>query len=146
MEGITLFVSIVIIVFGILQIILFFKLWGMTNDVKKIRKSLPNVSSDLSPAKMEFIIGNTDKAKEMLKKEFVLDVYESYMKIVKENIILTLMIKFLFLVLGSFGIITMWGAVFADVGVTLLAIANSLRTIINKKIFYDKLILWTEKL
>ena len=57
----------------------------MTNDVKKIRKSLPNVSSDLSPAKMEFIIGNTDKAKEMLKKEFVLDVYESYMKIVKEN-------------------------------------------------------------
>ena len=85
MEGITLFVSIVIIVFGILQIILFFKLWGMTNDVKKIRKSLPNVSSDLSPAKMEFIIGNTDKAKEMLKNEFVLDVYESYMKIVKEN-------------------------------------------------------------
>ena len=85
MEGITLFVSIVIIVFGILQIILFFKLWGMTNDVKKIRKSLPNVSSDLSPAKMEFIIGDTDKAKEMLKKEFVLDVYESYMKIVKEN-------------------------------------------------------------
>ena len=85
MEGITLFVSIVIIVFGILQIILFFKLWGMTNDVKKVRKSLPNVSSDLSPAKMEFIIGNTDKAKEMLKKEFVLDVYESYMKIVKEN-------------------------------------------------------------
>ena len=85
MEGITLFVSIVIIVFGILQIILFFKLWGMTNDVKKIRKSLPNVSSDLSTAKMEFIIGNTDKAKEMLKKEFVLDVYESYMKIVKEN-------------------------------------------------------------
>lgn len=85
MEGIALFVSIVIIVFGILQIILFFKLWGMTNDVKKIRKSLPNVSSDLSPAKMEFIIGNTDKAKEMLKKEFVLDVYESYMKIVKEN-------------------------------------------------------------
>ena len=85
MEGITLFVSIVIIVFGILQIILFFKLWGMTNDVKKIRKSLPNVSSDLSPAKMEFISGNTDKAKEMLKKEFVLDVYESYMKIVKEN-------------------------------------------------------------
>ena len=39
MEGITLFVSIVIIVFGILQIILFFKLWGMTNDVKKIRKT-----------------------------------------------------------------------------------------------------------
>ena len=47
MEGITLFVSIVIIVFGILQIILFFKLWGMTNDVKKIRKTIsPNKSED----------------------------------------------------------------------------------------------------
>ncbi len=47
MEGIALFVSIVIIVFGILQIILFFKLWGMTNDVKKIRKAIsPNKSED----------------------------------------------------------------------------------------------------
>lgn len=47
MEGITLFVSIVIIVFGILQIILFFKLWGMTNDVKKIRKAIsPNKSEN----------------------------------------------------------------------------------------------------
>lgn len=37
MENITLFVSIVIIVFGVLQIVLFFKLWGMTNDVKIIK-------------------------------------------------------------------------------------------------------------
>ena len=36
MEGITLLVSIILIVFGVLQIILFFKLWGMTNDVRKI--------------------------------------------------------------------------------------------------------------
>lgn len=47
MEGFTLFVSIVIIVFGILQIVLFFKLWGMANDVKKIRKAIsPNKSED----------------------------------------------------------------------------------------------------
>lgn len=30
------FVSLIIIVFGILQIILFFKLWGMTKDVRKL--------------------------------------------------------------------------------------------------------------
>ena len=42
MEGIALFVSIVIIVFGVLQIILFFKLWGMTNNVKKIKRILNN--------------------------------------------------------------------------------------------------------
>lgn len=37
MAGITLLVSIILIVFGVLQIILFFKLWGMTNDVRKIK-------------------------------------------------------------------------------------------------------------
>lgn len=40
MEEITMFVSIVIIVFGVLQIILFFKLWGMTNDVERIKNKL----------------------------------------------------------------------------------------------------------
>lgn len=34
------FLSIVLLVFGVLQIILFFKLWGMTNDVKKIKERL----------------------------------------------------------------------------------------------------------
>ena len=33
-------VSIIIIVFGILQIILFFKIWGMTNDVREIKNML----------------------------------------------------------------------------------------------------------
>lgn len=80
MEGISLFVSIVIIVFGVLQIILFFKLWGMTNDVKKIKQALPNASTNISPAKMEFIIGNTDKAKEMMQKEFIFDIYLVYQK------------------------------------------------------------------
>lgn len=37
MEGMLTFVGIIIIVFGILQIILFFKVWGMTNDIKKIK-------------------------------------------------------------------------------------------------------------
>lgn len=34
------FLSIVLIVFGVLQIILFFKMWGMTNDMNKITKKL----------------------------------------------------------------------------------------------------------
>lgn len=51
------------------------------------------------------------------------------MTIVKENIIFALGIKALFLALGAFGIITMWGAVFADVGVTLIAVLNSLRAL-----------------
>jgi len=37
MEGLMTFTGFIIIVFGVLQIILFFKLWGMTNDIKDIR-------------------------------------------------------------------------------------------------------------
>ena len=37
METALNFVSIIIIVFGILQIILFFKLWGMTNDIREMK-------------------------------------------------------------------------------------------------------------
>lgn len=40
-------VSIIIIVFGILQIILFFKLWGMTNDVKELKKLYSDKSKEL---------------------------------------------------------------------------------------------------
>lgn len=40
MENILLVTSIIIIAFGILQIILFFKVWGMTNDVRKIKNIL----------------------------------------------------------------------------------------------------------
>lgn len=51
------------------------------------------------------------------------------LKIVKENIAFALGIKVLFLILGAFGFVTMWGAVFADVGVTLIAVLNSLRAL-----------------
>lgn len=50
-------------------------------------------------------------------------------KIVLENIFLSAIIKLLFLTLGSFGITGMLSAVIADVGVTLVAILNSLRAL-----------------
>lgn len=52
--------------------------------------------------------------------------------IVVQNIVLTLTIKILVLGLGATGFATMWGAVFADVGVALLAILNAVR-ILGKK-------------
>ena len=51
------------------------------------------------------------------------------MRIVKQNIVFAIGVKVLFLILGAFGLMTMWGAVFADVGVTLLAVLNSLRAL-----------------
>ena len=44
-----------------------------------------------------------------------------------QNIIIVLVVKVLFLILSGFGISSMWEAVFADVGISLIAIVNSLR-------------------
>lgn len=46
---------------------------------------------------------------------------------VKQNIVFALAVKAIVLVLGAFGVATMWEAVFADVGVSVIAILNSMR-------------------
>ena len=56
-------------------------------------------------------------------------VSKKTMKIVKQNIIFAITVKVLVLILTAFGIGTMWEAVFADVGVSVLAIINSLRAL-----------------
>ncbi len=48
-------------------------------------------------------------------------------RIVKENIVIALLVKLIVLILGSLGLASMWAAVFADVGVSVLAILNSMR-------------------
>lgn len=48
-------------------------------------------------------------------------------KIVKQNIVFALAVKFVILILAAFGIANMWMAVFADVGVAFIAILNALR-------------------
>jgi len=53
-------------------------------------------------------------------------------KIVLQNIVFALLAKVAFIILGSLGIANMWEAVIADVGVSLLAVMNSLRTIGHK--------------
>ena len=49
--------------------------------------------------------------------------------IVKQNITLALAVKALVLILGAAGIASMWAAVFADVGVAVLAILNAIRVL-----------------
>ncbi len=51
------------------------------------------------------------------------------LRIIRQNIWLALGIKILVLILGILGLANMWMAVFSDVGVSLLAVANSLRTL-----------------
>lgn len=51
------------------------------------------------------------------------------LRIVRQNIIFALAVKLLILVLGAFGFANMWEAVFADVGVSVLAILNAMRAL-----------------
>jgi len=50
-------------------------------------------------------------------------------KIVWQNIVFCLAVKLIILVLGVFGLTTIWIAVFGDVGVALIAVLNSMRTL-----------------
>jgi len=56
-----------------------------------------------------------------------IDIARFTKRVVWQNIVFALGVKAAFLLLGAFGIATMWGAVFADVGVALLAILNAAR-------------------
>ena len=56
-----------------------------------------------------------------------IDVSNSTRNIVWQNIIIAMGIKLIFIILGVFGIASMWEAVFGDIGVTLIAIFNSIR-------------------
>ncbi len=54
--------------------------------------------------------------------------------IVYQNIAFALGAKAIFLLLGAFGVASMWEAVFADVGVAILAILNAMRVMNTKSI------------
>ena len=56
-----------------------------------------------------------------------MDISQKTLRIVKQNIAFAFAVKGLFLIMGAFGIATMWEAVFADVGVAFIAILNSMR-------------------
>ena len=62
-----------------------------------------------------------------------IQISKNTMRIVKENIIFAISIKVLVLILSAFGVSTMWEAVFADVGVSIIAIINALRVLKVKK-------------
>jgi Cd2+/Zn2+-exporting ATPase len=55
------------------------------------------------------------------------DIARYTKKIIRQNIVFILGVKFLLLFLGALGIATMWAAVFADVGVAVIAVLNSIR-------------------
>ncbi len=69
---------------------------------------------------------NLSKISAMIK------ISKKTINVVKQNIVCVLIVKVLFLLFGALGLVTMWGAVFADVGVCILAILNSMRILYFK--------------
>ena len=63
-----------------------------------------------------------------------IEISRRTMKIVKQNIVFSISVKILVLILSALGLSTMWIAVFADVGITILTILNSLRVFKVSKI------------
>ena len=59
----------------------------------------------------------------------LMKISKKTLAIVKQNIVFALGIKLLVLVLSAVGLASMWAAVFADVGVSMIAIINSMRAL-----------------
>ena len=104
------------------------------NDAPVIKEadigiSMGGIGSDAAIEAADIIIMHDDLSKTPL----AIKIARVTQRIVKFNIIFALGFKFLMLILATFGLASIWMAVFADVGVTLLAVLNALR-IMRKKI------------
>ena len=69
-----------------------------------------------------------------LKISKVIKIARKCIRIVYENIYFAIGIKILCLILGALGIANMWVAIFADVGVMILAVLNAIRTLFVKNL------------
>lgn len=107
-----------------------------------------NDTPALATADVGIAIGSTAQAMEtadvtimrdsLLPLPFAIKLSRATMRTIKVNVALSLGIKFIFLILVLFGIGTMWMAVLADVGVSLLVTANGMR-LLRKPVMKERL-------
>lgn len=64
----------------------------------------------------------------------VMKIARKTIRIADQNIVFALGVKFLVLLLGALGYANMWAAVFADVGVSVIAILNAIRAMQVKRL------------
>lgn len=70
---------------------------------------------------------------ELSKISTVIQIARKTLRIAYQNIVFALAVKFIVLILGALGYASMWAAVFADVGVSVIAILNAMRAMRVKK-------------
>ena len=87
--------------------------------------AMGGLGSDAAIEAASVVIMNDEPSKIPL----AIEIAKKTMKISKENIWFAIIVKTLILIMSILGITTMWQAVFADVGVTIIAVFNSLRAL-----------------
>lgn len=85
--------------------------------------AMGGLGSDAAIEAADIVIMNDEPSKIAL----IMDISRKTMSIVRQNIVFALGVKALVLILSAVGLANMWAAVFADVGVSMLAILNSFR-------------------
>ena len=85
--------------------------------------AMGGLGSDAAIEAADIVVMNDEPSK-LLN---LIDISKKTLTIVKQNIVFALGVKLVVLVLSALGLANMWAAVFADVGVSMLAILNSLR-------------------
>ncbi len=87
--------------------------------------AMGSMGSDAAIEAADVVLMDDDPA----KIARVVNIAVKTMHIVRQNIIFALGVKALVLLLGAFGMANMWEAVFADVGVSVIAILNAMRAL-----------------
>lgn len=87
--------------------------------------AMGGMGSDAAIEAADVVLMNDDP----VKIATAMGIARKTMRILMENIIFAIGVKLLFLLLGALGIVGMWWAVFADVGVAVLCILNAIRTL-----------------
>lgn len=85
--------------------------------------AMGGIGSDAAIEAADVVLMDDDPAKLIQ----AMDIARKCLRIVRENIVFALAVKGLFLILGALGVASMWEAVFADVGVAVIAILNASR-------------------
>ena len=88
------------------------------------------MGSDAAIEAADIVLMDDDPAKIAL----AMKISRKTLRIVYENIVFALAVKFICLVLGAFGIANMWFAIFADVGVMVIAVLNAARALKTKNL------------
>lgn len=91
--------------------------------------SMGAMGSDIAIETADMVIMNDDIG----KIKTLISICRKTMRIVRTNIVFAIAVKILVLVLGALGATNMWAAVFADVGVALVCVLNSLRALMSRE-------------